>query len=723
MYCFLNQLKVRLAPLLHAAQTPPGPGAQVAPRVVSLRPSLPAPGQLRRAGGYACPRLTPARTICSPPQHPIIIAEKCPGPDYGVPDQECVPVLRFINDAGAYYLNDMGVCVHDILNKHWREAWNLYDTKINRPQAQRVDLEARVMKALVQNDFSRKTDEFPYTVPNLTPDGTVYPAGPGRVRFVKMMYFDDTSTPMQMRSRMIAHMTKLNMERISCPFVDSPKGRSYKKPFVPLSVAEMREKIAEVELKCAEAAEPTTLPGESGLSTFVIVHCHDITRTIEEQRRLESEAAKNATQASLAKTRFLANMSHDIRTPLAGIISSARLLADSASTLSDEHQTLVRNICSSGDALMSLCNDILDITRIEQGGMILRERPARVAEIVESCVEMVRQPCNAKGLSIEYSISEDIPSFILSDSNRLKQILYNLVGNAVQYTDEGKVSIHVHAMPCPVKNCYLRERCRSSSENCAEGSQPRDAGDRFHVAFRVSDTGVGIPESHREEIFKPFIQVSDKSRFTDKCLGVGSGAGLGLKIAAELSMLLKGDISLVSEEGMGSQFTFTLCCQGSTGDIALAKSPASEPTCPARDTWLPNMKVLLADDNPVMTHITLRILQTLSVKDITTVDDGEEALKAAERQHFDIMIVDWHMPRMDGLDLVKAIRKLEKETAVPQRSTTQRTHIIVITADALTGTEKPFLQAGANAFLSKPIEVPLLKQALLNAATALASQR
>mgnify|MGYP002015064066 FL=1 len=186
-------------------------------------------------------------------------------------------------------------------------------------------------------------------------------------------------------------------------------------------------------------------------------------------------------------------------------------------------------------------------------------------------------------------------------------------------------------------------------------------------------------------------------------------------------MLLKG--SHVSEEWRGSQFTFELCCQGSTGDITLAKSPASESTCPARDTRLPNMKVLLADDNPVMTHITRRILQTLSVKDITTVDDGEEALKAAEGQHFDIMILDWHMPPMDGLDLVKAIRKLEKETAVTQRSTTQRTHIIVITADALTGTEKPFLQAGANAFLSKPIEVPLLKQALLNAATALASQR
>ena len=128
------------------------------------------------------------------------------------------------------------------------------------------------------------------------------------------------------------------------------------------------------------------------------------------------------------------------------------------------------------------------------------------------------------------------------------------------------------------------------------------------------------------------------------------------------------------------------------------------------------MKVLLAEDNVVMQHITCRILQTLSVKHIRTVADGEEALKVAVGEHFDVIIVDWHMPRMDGLDLIKAIRELEEEGAGVQRSNMQRTYIIVTTADALTGTEKPFLQAGADVFLRKPIEVPLLKQALLAAA-------
>ena len=600
-------------------------------------------------------------------------------------------MLRFINDAAAYYLRDSGVNVSDMLNKNWREAWSPYDNKIKRPPSQSDDIEARVMGSLLHNTFSRKTDEFPYSTPSNS---------------VQMFYFDDMCTPLQMCSKMVAHLSSLNMERVCCPFIANDKDNN----FVPESVTEMRKKIEEVASRSAPVAQPKAHPGDKDLATFVVVHSHDITATIEEQRRFQSETAEIAKQASLAKTRFLANMSHDIRTPLAGIISSARLLADSAASLSDEHQTLVRNICSSGDALMSLCNDILDITRIEQGGMILRMRPARVAGIVESCVDMVRQPCNAKGLLIEHSISQETPDFILSDSNRLKQILYNLVGNAVQYTAEGEVSLHVDAVPCPGTTCSLH--CRGpSSESSAEGTEPRDAGDWFHIAFKVSDTGVGIPESLRQEIFKPFIQVSDKSRFTEKSLGVGTGSGLGLKIAAELSMLLKGDVSLTSEEGSGSQFTLELCCKS----VGPYERPCS-PTPASNTSRLPDMKVLLAEDNVVMQHITCRILQTLSVKHIRTVADGEEALKVAVGEHFDVIIVDWHMPRMDGLDLIKAIRELEEEGAGVQRSNMQRTYIIVTTADALTGTEKPFLQAGADVFLRKPIEVPLLKQALLAAA-------
>ena len=625
----------------------------------------------------------------------MIIAEKCPGPEYGLPDEEWVAVLRFINDAAASYLRDSGLDVRDMLHKHWREAWSPYDKRIRRPPHQADDIEARVLRALVSNDFSRKTDEFPYST---SENGNV-----------TMFYFDDICTPLQMSKKMVRDLSKLNWERVSCPFIKNEKDRNV---FVPeCTVTEMRKKITEVASRSAVPAELTAHSEDADLATFVVVNSHDITATIEDQRRLESEAAEIAKDASLAKTRFLANMSHDIRTPLAGIISSARLLADSAASLSDEHQTLVSNICSSGDALMSLCNDILDITRIEQGGMILRMRPARVADIVESCVEMVRQPCNAKGLLIEHSASQETPDFILSDGNRLKQILYNLVGNAVQYTEEGEVSLHVDAVPCPGEDCCSL-KCRGPpSESSAEGAKPRDAGDWFHISFRVSDTGVGIPKSLRQEIFKPFIQVSDKSRFAEKSLGVGTGAGLGLKIAAELSMLLKGDVSLASEEGAGSQFTLELCCKS----VAPYERPCSP--APARNTpSLPDLKVLLAEDNAVMQHITRRILQTLSVKHITTADDGEEALKVAAGEHFDVIILDWHMPRMDGLDLVKAIRDLEKEKAGAHSSDTKRTYIIVITADALTGTEKPFLQAGADAFLSKPIEVPLLKQALLAAA-------
>ena len=627
--------------------------------------------------------------------------------------------MRFMNDQAATYLAVAGFTVTQMLNKTWQNAWTDFDRIVRRSEDVIEKIEARIMDAMLKNKYSAETSPFPYSP-------------------TETMYFDDTVTPVRLPTRVVRCMTEMNLAARGSPFVlHGPQ---------MVDGAEIRERISAVvgTDRLASEGEGKTSDDGDEIGDFVVVISRDISKAVLEHRRSESEAAELAEQASLAKTRFLANMSHDIRTPLAGIISSAQLLdASYASGIPTEEkrkedEILLKTIVNSGQALMTLCNDILDITRIEQGGMFLRLGPTLLTGCIKSCVEMVKHSCDLKGLLIETRISPDTPDIILSDHHRLKQILHNLLGNAVQYTNEGKVSVEVDTTftNCTGKGslCHLQRQAPDAGTPQEDNrvqmvdSMAGTPGRWVHLRIRVSDTGTGIPKSRREDIFQSFSQGSEASRFADKGLGIGPGSGLGLKIATELTGLLKGHISLQSEEGEGSTFTVEMCSQefhpdavdeGEMGRVcqSVCCSQLGIPSeCLHGSVWesssgVSKLDVLIAEDNAVMQTITQRLLQKFRIKNIETVDDGAKALEAVGRKMFNVLIIDWHMPVKDGLEVIKEVRSFE-EARVAAGDRIRPIFIIVTTADALTGTAKHFKEQGADAFLSKPIEVPLLKEAL-----------
>lgn len=618
--------------------------------------------------------------------------------------------MRFINDQAGTYLSLANVKVAQMLNESWRNAWTDFDEVAKRSEDVIKRVENRIMDAFRENKHTSETSPFSYSP-------------------TETMYFDDTITPLRLPKRLAQCLTEMNLAARGSPFVSHG-------PDV-VDGAEIRERIVAtvdtnwfVSERQAEASDD-----EDEIGEFAVVNSRDISKTVHEHQRSESEAAELAQMASRAKTRFLAHMSHDIRTPLAGIISSAQLLDVNSSGIPTDERILLKNILNSGQALMTLCNDILDITRIEQGGMSLRLGPTSLADCIESCAEMVKHSCVKKGLLIETKISPCTPEVILSDPDRLKQVLYNLLGNAVQYTNEGKVSVEVDttSTQCSGKGslCHLQRRAPDAGTPQEDrwfqmvDSLAGTPGRWVHLRIRVSDTGTGIPESRREEIFQAFSQGSEASRFIDKGLGIGPGSGLGLKIALELTALLKGHISLQSEEGEGSTFTVEMCSQEFHPDAKeegasrhpgrMGGGAATHSVCWESESDISKLDILIAEDNAVMQMITQRFLEKFHVRSIETVDDGAKAMEAVGRKVFSVLIIDWHMPVKDGLEVIKEVRSFE-EARTTTGDRVRPVFIIVTTADALTGTAKHFKEVGADAFLSKPIEVPLLKEALERAA-------
>ena len=621
--------------------------------------------------------------------------------------------MRFMNDQAGTYLSLANVKVTQMLNESWRNAWTHFDDIVKRSEDVIKKIEIRIIDAFRENKHSSETSPFPYSP-------------------TETMYFDDTVTPLRLPKRLAQCLTEMNLAARASPFVLHGPG--------VVDGAEIRERIAATvdTNRLASERQVEASDDKDEIGEFAVVNSRDISKVVHEHQRSESEAAELAQMASRAKTRFLAHMSHDIRTPLAGIISSAQLLdANSSSGIPTDERILLKNILNSGQALMTLCNDILDITRIEQGGMSLRLGPTSLADCIESCAEMVKHSCVKKGLLIETKISPCTPDVILSDPDRLKQVLYNLLGNAVQYTNEGKVSVEVDTMStqCNGKGslCHLQRRAPDAGTPQEDrwfqmvDSLAGTPGRWAHLRIRVSDTGTGIPESRREEIFQAFNQGSEASRFIDKGLGIGPGSGLGLKIAMELTALLKGHISLQSEEGEGSTFTVEMCSQEfhpdakeegacrHPGRMRASTHSVCLPSLWESESDISKLDVLIAEDNAVMQTITQRLLKKFHVRNIETVDDGAKAMEAVGRKVFSVLIIDWHMPVKDGLEVIKEVRSFE-EARTTAGDRVRPIFIIVTTADALTGTAKHFKQAGADAFLSKPIEVLLLKEALEHAA-------
>ncbi|TVM18703.1 hypothetical protein DPQ33_04300 [Oceanidesulfovibrio indonesiensis] len=379
---------------------------------------------------------------------------------------------------------------------------------------------------------------------------------------------------------------------------------------------------------------------------------------VTDRRRLETElrlSKAKAESASQAKSEFLANMSHEIRTPMTGIQGMLKLLDKTAL---DEHQReYVEMAQTSSNSLLELINDILDLSRIEANRLEIVTQPFDIRELVEKLVGIFRPLADQKGLNLEYTIEGSIPRWLEGDQLRVRQVLFNLVGNAVKYTDEGSVTLNVRTMHT------LRERGRM-------------------VLFHIADTGTGIPSDKLETIFQPFTQ-SDSSYAKQM-----AGTGLGLTIVKKLVELMAGHISIQSKQNEWTRVTLTLPFRDTEAPKREAEPSPEEP--------IPHgYRVLLAEDNRINQKAVKMFLEQYG-HTVSIAQNGQEAIDMLRQGEFDAVLMDVQMPGMDGLEATQAIRKSEESSpGIP---------IIALTAYAMDEDKDKILGAGMNEFLTKPID-------------------
>ena len=382
-----------------------------------------------------------------------------------------------------------------------------------------------------------------------------------------------------------------------------------------------------------------------------------------EELVLAKEAAEAATETKAA---FLANMSHELRTPMNAVIGFTSLLLDDA--LNSEQEEFIEGIREGGEALLAIINDILDFSRMEKE-VELECQQFSLTQCIDESLDLVAVQASSKCLNLSSTIKWGTPNTIIGDHGRLRQILVNLLANAVKFTDIGDVSLTVS----------------SKADDCGR-----------QILFRITDTGIGIPHDKIDEIFEPFNQVERTiSRKRD-------GVGLGLAISKQLVKLMGGKIWAESVPGQGSTFSFTIqavTVPGKRGDFGKTKKDATIEGNPQRKS----LRLLVAEDNPSNQKILVEMLKRLGYKP-DAVADGREVLQALERQDYDLVLMDIRMPEMDGITATREIRKIWPDNG-PK--------IIAITAYALEGDREKFLDADMDDYISKPIQKKELEAVLM----------
>ena len=392
----------------------------------------------------------------------------------------------------------------------------------------------------------------------------------------------------------------------------------------------------------------------------------------EAERESAERARMEAQAANQAKSTFLAIMSHEIRTPMNGVLGMMEVLE--RQRLDDAQRQTLATMRNSAQALLRIIDDVLDFSKIEAGRLELEQVAFSLSDLVESVAGALRREASEKGLTLEVDLDVGSNGALIGDPTRVRQILFNLLGNALKFTQRGGVRVHASTSPL--------------------------GGGRAQVRLAVGDTGIGLDAGQLTRLFRPFAQADSA---TTRQYG---GTGLGLSIVRRLAELMDGQASVESTPGVGSTFTVTLTLRA-----APANSPLKTMLRPSRSdrASTPSMRssgqrVLVVDDHPVNREVLVRQLELLGVA-ADTVNDGVEALAAWASGDYAAVLVDVHMPRMDGHEFTRQVRKAESERA----SGGPRTPIVAVTANVMKGEEERCIAIGMDGYLAKPVSIEQLR--------------